>query len=166
MELLEECFKPWVNEVGVEELGNLWSETNFVLCIDVYKRILKNAMRKKKKEEPSMFEQLHLRDEEIPEQTLRLPVYLTLLMRRSCSDLRVERSCQRAMLCFRQHRPRAWKKNKAWNWIQGTYFGACSSPCRRNREKPIKTEATLTGRVTQQPDRVGDVPAHGRGGWN
>lgn len=41
MELLQEGFQPGVDQVGVEELGHLWTEISFVFCTDVFKRILK-----------------------------------------------------------------------------------------------------------------------------
>lgn len=49
MELLQEGFQPGVDQVGVEELGHLWTEISFVFCIDVFKRILKMQRENKLK---------------------------------------------------------------------------------------------------------------------
>ena len=49
MELLQEGFQPGVDQVGVEELGHLWTEISFVFCTDVFKRILKTQRENKLK---------------------------------------------------------------------------------------------------------------------
>lgn len=77
MELLQEGFQPGVDQVGVEELGHLWTEISFVFCTDVFKRILKMQRENKLKTKTHHIKHLHFRGERTSQQSLRTPAYLS-----------------------------------------------------------------------------------------